>query len=191
MGEFLVIIAELSAAADILKVLGDPELLHWEWGPHHLDVAARWLPKKGFKLLPKFFDKDYRPGTVGDEGDNLIRSVGGCYLRPEGGGREAIMPMWCSTILELPQMREELKRILEGNVLDMNFEEEIARELKEIFGEAHYEVDKQALEDDNETLRDLAKIITKLIDCIDQIKIDRKGKFKPPIVYFEFYIPRG
>jgi len=35
---------------------------------------AKWLPKKGFKILPKFLDKDYRPGAVGDEDDGLITS---------------------------------------------------------------------------------------------------------------------
>lgn len=41
-----------------------------------MDVLARWLPKKGFKILPKFFDTGYRPGRIGDEGDKLITSVG-------------------------------------------------------------------------------------------------------------------
>jgi len=187
MGEFLVIRAGLLSAAEMLKVLGDPRQLYWEEGPHHLDVLARWLPEKGFKILPKFFDPDYRPGKVGDEGDNLIRRVRGCYLKIEGDGQEVTVPVWRSTVLELPQTRDELRRILEGNVLDMSFEEEVVKELEGIFGDAGYEADEQALEDDNENLRDFARIMMQLADCIDKAK--QRGEL--PYLEFEFYIPRG
>jgi len=46
MGEYLVIFAELSDAADMLKMLVDPDLLKWEESPSHLDVLAKWFPKK-------------------------------------------------------------------------------------------------------------------------------------------------
>jgi hypothetical protein len=74
MGEGLVIRTSIASAKEILKVIKDPKLLFWEDGGHHLDVMAKWLPKKGFKILPKFFDKNYVPGAVGDDGDNFIRS---------------------------------------------------------------------------------------------------------------------
>jgi len=119
VGEYLVIRADLLAAADMLEVLGNPRLLSWEGGSHHLDVLARWLPKKGFKILPKFFDMSYRPGKVGDEGDKLITSVGGC-----SEDEEEPMPIWNSSVLVLPQIRDELKRVIEGTILDMSFEED-------------------------------------------------------------------
>jgi len=63
-----------SDAKDILEVIKDPDILFREECGHHLDVMAKWLPKKGFKILPKFSDKGYRPGAVGDEADGLITS---------------------------------------------------------------------------------------------------------------------
>lgn len=184
MGEFLIIKADISEAEDMLKVIGDAKLLSWEVGPHHLDVLARWLPKKGFKILPKFFDAGYRPGRVVDEGDELITSIGGCHLRTEEG--EEPMPIWDSSVLVLPQMREELKMIIEGKILDMSFEEELVREL----GAARYKADEQTLKGDNRNLRDLAVILMRLAECIDKIKIKREKEGWPSTVDFEFYIPR-
>jgi len=60
--------------------LKDPDQLYWEWGPHQLNAVARWLPKKGFKILPKVFDVDYRPGSIGDEGDSIIMKTQVCVL---------------------------------------------------------------------------------------------------------------
>jgi len=71
MGEGLVIKATITSAKEILRVIKDPELLYWEERGHHLDVLAKWLPDRGFKILPKFFDKDYKLGTVDDEADKL------------------------------------------------------------------------------------------------------------------------
>jgi len=184
MGESLVIKADISEAEDMLEVIGNAKLLSWEGGPHHLDVLARWLPKKGFKILPKFLDASYRPGRVGDEGDKLITSVGGCRLRTEEG--EEPMPIWDSSVLVLPQVREELRRIIEGTILDMSYEEELVREL----GEARYKVDEQTLEGDNRNLRDLALILMRLAECIDKIRIKREKEGWPSTVDFEFYIPR-
>ena len=184
MGEYLVIRADLLAAADMLEVLGDPKLLCWEEGSHCLDVLARWLPKKGFKILPKLFDASYRPGMVKDDGDRLITSVGGCHLRSEDG--EEPIQIWNSSVLELPQMRQELKRIIEERIIDMSFEEELVREL----GEAYYKANDKALESDNENLRNLARILMKLAESMDQVINNRKKKGGPPFVDFEFYIPR-
>jgi hypothetical protein len=71
-------------------------------------------------------------------------------------------------------------RILEVNVLDMSFEEEVVKELEKIFGDAGYEADEQALEDNNENLRDFARIMIQLADCID------KAKQRGGIPYLEF-----
>jgi hypothetical protein len=185
MGEILVIRADIDSASEILKVIKDPHLLYWEESPHHLDVLAKWLPKKGFKILPKIFDEDYKPGTVGDEGDKLIVEVQGCTIRSEDGWEP--IPVWHEQILKLPEMREELKRIVEGNVLDMSFEEEVVREMERVHGrgEAHYTVDEKTLRADNENLKDLVEILMKLAECMDQVK---QAKGVPP--FFEFYIPR-
>jgi len=189
MGEYLVITADLLNAADILDVLKDPSLFYWEEGPDHLDVLAQWLPKKGFKLLPKFFDDSYKPGKVGDEGDRLITSVKGCYLGTPGG-REDPKPVWRSRILGLLEMREELRRIVEGNVLDMSFEEEVVKVMEERYGEAHYEANEQNLESDNNNLKRLGEIFLILIECINDVKVNLEKQGKISIVTFEFYIPR-
>lgn len=182
MGEFLVITIELLTAADVLKILGDPENLYWEESPHHLDVLARWLPQKGFQILPKFFDMDYQPGTVGDEGDRLVKKVHGCVLRSQDGGKP--VSIWNSQVLELPEMRVELKRIVEEDVLDMSFEEEVVRAMEAVHGKAHYTLDAQNLRADNDNLKGLGEILLKLSDCIEQVK---QAKGMPP--FFEFYIP--
>ena len=39
------------------------------------------------------------------------------------------MPLWTESVLKLPQMRAELKRILEEDVLDMDFEEEVVKDI--------------------------------------------------------------
>lgn len=189
MGEFLVIRTELLAAVDMLEVLGDPRLLYWEWGISSIEAATKWLPNKGFKILSKFFDRDYKPGTVGDEADKLITGVGGCYLTTPRGRTNQI-PIWCSTILELPQMREELRRILDGNVLDMSFEEEVKKDMEKSNGKSQYKPDKQALDGDNENLKNFAEILTKLANCIDQVKTRREKEGTMPYIFFEFYIPR-
>lgn len=184
MGEYLVIFAELRDAAVMLKMLGDPDILKWEESPSHLDFLTKWLHKKGFKILPKFFDDNYKPGTVGDEADKLITSVKGCYLGTPGG-REDPKPVWDSVILEKPEMREELKRILDENVLDINFKKEVAKELKDIFGETQYKTNDETLKADNENLKRLARILMKLVECIDKAK---EARGYP--IFFEFYIPR-
>ena len=180
---------ELLAAADMLEVLRDPRSLYWEWGIHSIEAVAKWLPKKGFKILPKFFDRDYKPGTVGDDADKLVTGVGGCYLTTPRGRTDQI-PIWCSTALELPQFRKELRRILDGNVLDMSFEEEIKKDMEEAHGDSKYEIDKQSLEANNESLMNLADILTRLANCIDQVKIRRGKEGAMPCLFFEFYIPR-
>jgi len=184
MGERLSIIATIFAARDILKVIDDPDLLYWEESPSHLDVLARWLPKKGFKILPKIFERDgYRPGTIGDEADKLIIKVHGCILRSEEGGKP--IPIWRQQILELPEMRGELRRVIEGNILDRSFEEEVLRDMEEKFGkgEAYYTIDEEALRSDNEGLKSLGETLMLLADCMDQVK---RTKGVPP--FFEFYI---
>ena len=111
MGEGLVIKTTIGSAKDILEVIKDPELLYWEEHRHLIDVMAKWLPQKGFKVLPKFFDKDYKPGTVGDEADQIITKVGGCILRMEG---EELTPIWHERALTLPEMKEEFKVCRKG-----------------------------------------------------------------------------
>jgi len=184
MGEALVIIANILDANDILKVIENPDQLYWEWGPIHLDVAARWLPKRGFKILPKIFDADYRPGSIGDEGDRIVTKAQMCDLQ-EVIAKDVHIPMWLGYVLELPEMREEVKRIAEGNVLDMSFEEEVVKDIESVQGKgkAHYEANDATLEDDNQTLQELGKIFMMLTDCMDQVK-KSKG-YKPP---FRFYI---
>jgi len=59
MEENLVIRAELEGAAELLKVITDPRDLYWEAGGNHREVFARWLPKKGFQIIPKLMDSDY------------------------------------------------------------------------------------------------------------------------------------
>lgn len=186
MGEGLVIQATIFDANHMLKVIKDPDKLYWEWAPGQLDVAAKWLPKKGFKILPKIFDENYKPGTVGDEGDRLITSVKGCLLRPYEVGGEP-MPIWSESILELPETREELKRIVGEEVLDMSFEEEIVRELEKRYGKgkAYYTLDEGSLHDNQQNLRKFGEVLTMLADCIDQVKQTER---LPP--FFEFYIPR-
>jgi len=182
MGEGLIIRASIRSAKEILEVIKDPDLLFWENGGHHLDVMAKWLPGKGFKILPKFFDKDYKPGAVGDEADALITKVGGCSLRKEW---DETIPIWHEYALRIPEMREGLNRIIEGNVLDMNFEDDVARAVLEAHGEALYKADKETLEGDNENLKRFAKILYVLAECVDKAKRDNGIP-----VFFEFFIPR-
>jgi len=185
MGEGLVITATIDSASNMLNVIKDTNLLHWEWSPEQIDVAARWLPRKGFEILPKIFDMEYKPGTVGDEGDRLISKIGGCCLELRRG-RDKPMPVWSSSVLKLSQMREELKRVLNENVLDFSFEKEIINELEKKFGEAGYEANEESLSDDNRALKEFASILMKLAECIDQV-IER-GDI--PGIFFEFFIPR-
>ena len=185
MGERLVIETTILNANHILKVIKDPELLVWEWAPHHLDVAARWLPKKGFKILPKVFDADYKPGTVGDEGDQLIMKVEGCLLRPYEVGEEP-MPIWSESVLELPEMRAELKRIAEEEVLDMSFEEEVVKDMEKWHGkEVYYKADEESLYEDRWTLKKFGEVLSLLADCMDQVRLTEHF----PLL-FEFSIPR-
>jgi len=159
MGEGLVFETTISNANHMLKVIGDHDKLYWEWAPHHLNVAAWWLPKKGFKILPKIFDENYKPGTVGDEGDKLITSVRGCLLRPYEVGDEP-MPIWHESVLELPETRAELKRIAEEEVLDMSFEEEVVKDMKKWYGsEVYYKADEESLNEDRWTLREAIRLI--------------------------------
>jgi len=106
-------------------------------------------------------------------------------------GREELIPVWNSDILVQPQTREELKRILNKNILDMSFEEEVVRDM----GEKHrrkvnYPVSEQTLNGDNENLKDLVKILIRLAQSIDKAKANLKKKGDIPIIDFEFYISR-
>lgn len=186
MGEALVIQTSIFNASHMLRVIKDPGKLYWEWGPSQLDAAAKWLPKKGFKILPKIFDENYKPGSVGDEGDRLITGVGGCLLRAYKVGDEP-MPIWRESVLELPETRAELKRIAEEEVLDMSFEEEVVRVLEKWHGKgkSYYTVDEESLHDNQLTLRKFGEILMLLADCMDQVK---QTEFLS--LFFEFYIPR-
>jgi len=186
MGEYLVIRAELEGAAELLKFIEDTRDLYWEIGWHHREVLTRWLPKKGFRILPKLLDQNYTPGTVNDDADRLIMEVQACYLG-NPGGREDLIPVWKSNVLELTQTRDELRRVIEEDVLDMTFEEEVMRDVVKTRPDAHYPVNEQSLENSRGHLKDLARILMKLADCIDQVK----KRAKIPYVEFEFYIPRG
>ena len=185
MGERLVIQTGIEDASRILKMINDPEKLTWEWAPSQLDAAAKWLPKKGFKILPKIFDENYKPGTVGDEGDRLIMSVRGCRLRPYEVEEEP-MPIWRESVLELTEMRAELKRIVEEEILDLSFEEEVVRQLaKGDDDEVYYTVDEEGLHDNQWSLRKFGEVLTMLADCIDQIQLTEHVP-----LFFEFFIPR-
>jgi len=186
MGEMLVIQTSISNASHMLRVIKDSDQLYWEWGPSQLDAAVKWLPKKGFKILPKIFDENYKPGTVGDEGDKLITNVGGCLLRAYKVGDEP-MPIWRESVLELPETRAELKRITEEEVLDMSFEEEVVRQLEKWHGKgkSYYTVDEGGLHDNQLTLRKFGGILMMLADCIDQVRQTERLS-----LFFEFYIPR-
>lgn len=190
MGEGLAIMTTIDSASNLLNIIKDSHILDWEWSPEQLDVAATWLPRKGFEIIPKIFDKDYKPGTVGDEGDMLIKNIGGCYLEWRRG-RTMPIPIWYSRILRQPQIRKELRMILDGNVLDISFEEEVVNELKKKFGEAGYIADEESLRDDNEALKRFAEILMKLAECIDQVKAEQGKSSDMPVVVFEFYIPRN
>jgi len=183
MGEPLVIITSIFQANHILNVIKDPDQLYWEWGPHQLNVAARWLPKKGFKILPKIFDANYRPGSIGDEGDRIITYAQVCDLE-EVMDKDIHILMWKGYVLKLPDMKEELRRIAEGGVLDMSFEEEVVKEIESIRGKgkANYEANDENLYQDNEALKELGKILTMLADCMDQVK--RTKGFLPSFQFF-------
>ncbi len=114
---------------------------------------------------------------MGDEGDKLIVKVQGCTIRSEDGWEP--IPVWHNQILELPEMREELKRIAEGNVLDMSFEEEVVREMEKVHGkdDVYYKAEEESLDEDNDTLKIFGEILTMLADCIDQVK---RTKGLPP-----------
>jgi hypothetical protein len=184
MGERLVIQSGIEDASRILKVIKDPKKLYWEWGPSQLDAAAKWLPEKGFKILPKIFDENYKPGTIGDEGDRLITSVKGCRLRAYEVGEEP-MPIWSESVLELPEMRAELKRIVEEEVLDMSFEEVVSELVKGDEDEVYYTVDEQGLHDSQWSMRKFGEVLTMLADCMDQVQ-----RAEHLILFFEFFIPR-
>jgi len=84
-------------------------------------------------------------------------------------------------------MKEELKRIVEEEVLDMSFEEEVVRELEEWHGKgkSHYTLDEESLHDNQWTLRRFGEVLTLLADCMDQV---RQTEHLP--LFFEFFIPR-
>ena len=186
MGEYLVIWADLGGAAELLKFIGKPSDLYWEIGWHQREVLTRWLPKKGFKILPKLFDPNYNPGTVNDDADELITRVQACYWS-NPRGREDPIPVWKSKILEQTQTRAELRRVIEEDVLDMSFEEEVMEDVVKTHPNVHYPVNEQSLENSREHLKDLARILMKLANGIDRVK--QEGEV--PYVEFEFYIPRG
>jgi len=83
-------------------------------------------------------------------------------------------------------MKEELRKVVKNNILDMSFEEEVVREMEDAHEEPEtvYKADEDALEGDNEGLKRLAKILLRLSDCMDKVK---KTKGLPQ--YFEFYVP--
>lgn len=190
MGEYLVIRSEMEAAEELLKAIVDTSDLYWEISSHHRDVMAKWLPKKSFRVIPKLLDANYEPGKVGDDADKLITKIKACYLG-NPGGREDLIPVWKSTILEQSQTREELKRIIDENVLDISFEEEVVKDIEEKHKrKAHYPVNEETLKGDSENLKDFAKILLMLAKCIDQVKADLEKKGDVPYVEFEFYIPR-
>ena len=93
--------------------------------------------------------------------------------------------MWLSYVLDLPEMKEEIKRIAEGNVLDMSFEEEVVREMEVINGKGkvHYRANDATLEEENQTLKDLGKIFTMLVDCMDEVKRTKGVAPGLPILY--------
>jgi len=186
MGEGLVVDTTITNAEHMLKVIGGHDKLYWEWSGDHLDVAAWWLPQKGFKILPKIFDCTYQPGTVGDEGDRLITSVRGCRLRPYEVG-EKPMPLWTESVLELPQTRAELKRIVEDEgVLDMSFEEEVAKYIARSYGsEDYYKANEETLSEDRWTLKRFGEVLALLADCMEQV---HRAEHVP--LFFEFSIPR-
>jgi len=186
MGEYLVIWGELEGVAELLKFIEDPRDLYWEIGWHHREVLTRWLPKKGFKILPKLMDPNYTPGTVNDDADKLITTEQACYWG-NPGGREDPIPVWKTKILELTQTRDELKRVIEEDVLDISFEEEVMKDVVKTHPDAHYPVTEQSLENSKEHLKDLARILMRIANGIDQVK--QGGEI--PYVELEFYIPRG
>jgi len=65
------------------------------------------------------------------------------------------MPLWTESVLKLPQTRAELKRILEDEgVLDMDFEEEVVKDIERWYGgEVHYKANEESLSDDIWTLK--------------------------------------
>ena len=122
---------------------------------------------------------------MGDEGDKLIMSVRGCLLRPFEVGGE-IITIWNETVLELPETRAELKRLVEEEVLDMSFEEEVVSVLKEWHGsDVYYTIDEASLHDNRWTLRRFGEVLTLLADCMDQVK-----QTEHLLLFFEFSIPR-
>ena len=87
---------------------------------------------------------------------------------------------------EPEEIREELKRIVKGNVLDMSFEEEVVRQLaKGDDDEVYYTVDEEGLHDNQWSLRKFGEVLTMLADCIDQIQLTEHVP-----LFFEFFIPR-
>jgi hypothetical protein len=131
MEEPLVIIRSIFQANEILKVIKDPDQLYWEWGPHQLNAAAKWLPKRGFKILPKTFDTNYRPGSVGDEGERIVTKAKMRNLQ-EIIAEDVHVLMWNALVLRLPEMKREIKRISDGDVLDMSFEEEVVKDIESV-----------------------------------------------------------
>lgn len=97
-------------------------------------------------------------------------------------GEESTL-IWCEQALKLTEMREELKRILEGNVLDMSFEDDVAKDVLRAHSEALYKADEKILEADNESLKQLANILNILAECVDEATNSLP-------VFFEFCIPR-
>ena len=69
----------------------------------------------------------------------------------------------------------------------MSFEEEVMEDVVKTHPNVHYPVNEQSLENSSEHLKDLARILMKLANGIDQVK--QEGEV--PYVEFEFYIPRG
>jgi len=111
--------------------------------------------------------------------------VEGCLLRPYEVGEEP-MPIWSESVLELPEMRAELKRIAEEEVLDMSFEEEVVKDMEKWHGkEVYYKADEESLYEDRWTLKKFGEVLSLLADCMDQVRLTEHF----PLL-FEFSIPR-
>jgi len=97
------------------------------------------------------------------------------------------MPIWSESVLELPEMREELKRIVEEEVLDMSFEEEVVSVLEKWHGKgkSYYTIDEESLHDNQWALKRFGEVLTMLADCMDQVKQTERLP-----LFFEFSIPR-
>lgn len=70
-------------------------------------------------------------------------------------------------------------------MLDVSFEEEVVKDMEKWSGkpETIYKADDESLEEDNETLQRLGRILMMLADCMDQV---RQTNGRP--LFFQFFI---